>query len=156
MLKRILNNPIKGRSEFLIEEIKTKAKRYVVTDYHNKALEKLNNSHTIIIAGEPGIGKTTLAEHLALIHMEKGFEFCVIENSLNEAEHIFDSETKQLFYFDDFLGSTYLEALEFHQDSHIIKFIARVKKNKNKRIFLIKVFKLVIFLKIIRLKKMSL
>lgn len=136
VLRRILNNAIKGRSEFLIEDIEAKAKRYVMTENHQKALTKLNDSHTIIIAGEPGIGKTILAEHLALMYVEKEFEFCSIENSLNEAEDIFDPEKKQLFYFDDFLGSNYLEALEFHQDSHIVKFIRRVKKEKIKDLFL--------------------
>lgn len=136
VLKRIFYNAIKGRSEYLLEDIKEKSKRYAITDNHHKALDKLKESHCIIIAGEPGIGKTTLAEHIALMYIEKGYEFCVVENSLNEAEDIFDSEKKQLFYFDDFLGSNYLEALQFHQDSHIVKFISRVKKEKNKRFIL--------------------
>ena len=136
VLKRIFNNAIKGRSEFLLEDIKEKIKLYVITDNHNKAIEKLNDSHTIIIAGEPGIGKTTLAEHIALTYIEKGFEFCVIENSLNEAEAIFESDKKQIFYFDDFLGSNYLEALKSHTSSQIMNFIKRVKKDKNKRFIL--------------------
>lgn len=136
VLRRIFNNAIKGRSEFLLEDIKEKIKLYVITDNHNKAIEKLNDSHTIIIAGEPGIGKTTLAEHIALTYIEKGFEFCVIENSLNEAEVIFESDKKQIFYFDDFLGSNYLEALKSHTSSQIMNFIKRVKKDKNKRFIL--------------------
>ncbi len=136
VLKRIFSNAIKGRSEFLLEEIEDKVKKYVMTENHQKALKKLDTSHVIIIAGEPGIGKTTLAEHLSLKYVEQGFEFCVIENSLNEAEGVFDTDRKQLFYFDDFLGSNYLEALEFHQDSHTVKFINRIKKNKNKRFIL--------------------
>jgi len=136
VLKRIFSNAIKGRSEFLLEDIEDKVKKYVMTENHQKALKKLDVSHVIIIAGEPGIGKTTLAEHLALKYVEQGFEFCVIENSLNEAESIFDTDRKQLFYFDDFLGSNYLEALEFHQDSHTVKFINRIKKEKNKRFIL--------------------
>lgn len=136
VLKRIFNNAIKGRSEFLLEDIKEKIKLYVMTKNHNEALKKLNESHTIIIAGEPGIGKTTLAEHIALTYIEKGFEFCVIENSLNEAEAIFEHDKKQIFYFDDFLGSNYLEALNSHTSSHIMGFIKRIKKDKNKRFIL--------------------
>lgn len=136
VLKRIFNNAIKGRSEFLLKDIQDKSKKYVITDNHQNALKKLNESHVIIIAGEPGIGKTTLAEHLTLKYIEQGFEFYVIENSLNEAEKVFNLDKKQLFYFDDFLGSNYLEALEFHQDSHIVKFIKRIKKDKNKRFIL--------------------
>lgn len=136
VLKRIMSNAIKGRSQFLLENINEKIKFYVLTDNHNKALQKLERTHVVIIAGEPGIGKTTLANHLALRYVEKGFEFYSIENSINEAEEIFDADTKQFFYFDDFLGSNYLEAIEDKKDSHIMSFIERVKKNKNKRFVL--------------------
>ena len=136
VLQRIFNNAIKGRSEFKLEEIKEKIKYYVITDNHNNAIKKLEESHTIIIAGEPGIGKTTLAEQIVLNYIEKEFEFCVISNSINEAEAIFEKDKKQIFYFDDFLGSNYLSALESHTDSHIMQFIARIKKDKTKRFIL--------------------
>lgn len=136
VLQRMFNNAINGRSEALVEEIKDNTKYYVVTDNHNKALKKINDSNLIIIAGEPGIGKTTLAEHIALYYIEKDFEFYDIENSINEAENIFDREKKQIFYFDDFLGSNYLEAIESKKDSHIMKFIERIKKDTNKRFIL--------------------
>ena len=136
VLVRILNNAIKGRSEFLLEEIKEKIKYYVLTENHNIAVKKLEESHTIIIAGEPGIGKTTLAEQVSLNYIEKGFEFCAIAKYISEAESIFERDKKQIFYFDDFLGSNYLSALEAHTDSHIIQFIERIKKDKDKRFIL--------------------
>jgi len=136
VLDRIFNNAIEGRSEYLLEEIQEKAKFYVITDNHNKSLNKLEKSNIIIIAGEPGIGKTTLANHLALWYIEKGFRFYDIENSINEAESIYKRDEKQIFYFDDFLGSNYLNAIENKKDSHIVKFISRVKRDKNKRFIL--------------------
>jgi len=136
VLQRIFNNAIKGRSEFLLDDIKDKIKYYVITENHNKAIEKLESSHTIIIAGEPGIGKTTLAEQISLNYIEKGFEFCVITRDISEAEAIFERDKKQIFYFDDFLGSNYLNALEAHTDSHIMQFILRIKKDENKRFIL--------------------
>ncbi|WP_419782844.1 restriction endonuclease [Malaciobacter marinus] len=136
VLKRMFNNAINGRSEALVEEIKDNTKYYVITENHNKALKKINNTNIIIIAGEPGIGKTTLAEHIALYYIEKDFEFYDIENSINEAENIFNREKKQVFYFDDFLGSNYLEAIESKKDSHIMRFIERIKKDKKKRFIL--------------------
>jgi len=60
ILKNIFNNSIKGRSRFELEEIKEKTKLYVITSNHFESQKKLEDSHTIIIAGEPGIGKTTI------------------------------------------------------------------------------------------------
>lgn len=136
VLDRIINNAIESRSEFLLEDIKEKSKYYAVTENHQKAIDKLEESHIIIIAGEPGIGKTTLAEHLALWYIEKGFKFYDIENSINEAESIFKRDKKQIFYFDDFLGANYLNAIEDKKDSHIVKFMDRIKKDKTKRFIL--------------------
>jgi len=136
VLDRIFNNAIESRSEYLLEDIQEKIKYYVETENHFKALEKLEQSHIIIIAGEPGIGKTTLANHLALWYIEKEFKFYDIENSINEAESIYKRDEKQIFYFDDFLGSNYLEAIENKKDSHIVKFISRIKQDKDKRFIL--------------------
>ena len=136
VLDRIINNAIESRSEFLLEDIKEKSKYYAVTENHQKAIDKLEESHIIIIAGEPGIGKTTLAEHLALWYIEKGFKFYNIEEPINEAESIFKRDEKQIFYFDDFLGPNYLNAIENKKDSHIVKFMDRIKKDKTKRFIL--------------------
>lgn len=136
VLDRIINNAIESRSEFLFDDIKEKSKYYAVTENHKKAIDKLEESHIIIIAGEPGIGKTTLAEHLALWYIEKDFKFYVIENSINEAENIYKRDEKQIFYFDDFLGANYLNAIEDKKDSHIVKFMDRIKKDKTKRFIL--------------------
>ncbi len=136
VLDRIINNAIESRSEFLFDDIKEKSKYYAVTENHQKAIDKLEESHMIIIAGEPGIGKTTLAEHLALWYIEKDFKFYDIENSINEAESICKRDEKQIFYFDDFLGANYLNAIEDKKDSHIVKFMDRIKKDKTKRFIL--------------------
>ncbi|MDD2790349.1 MAG: restriction endonuclease [Sulfurimonas sp.] len=136
VLDRIINNAIESRSEFLLEDIKEKSKYYAITENHNKAIDKLEESHIIIIAGEPGIGKTTLAEHLALWYIEKDFKFYNIENSINEAESIYKRDEKQIFYYDDFLGTNYLNAIEDKKDSHIVKFMDRIKKDKTKRFIL--------------------
>ncbi|WP_198304822.1 restriction endonuclease [Arcobacter vandammei] len=136
VLDRILNNAIESRSEFLLEDVKEKSKYYVVTENHQKAIDKLEESHIIIIAGEPGIGKTTLAEHLALWYVEKDFKLYNIENYINEAESVYKRDEKQIFYFDDFLGANYLNAIEDKKDSYIVKFMDRIKKDKTKRFIL--------------------
>ena len=102
VLERILNNAIEGRSISLIEDIKENAKYYAKTENYNKAIDKLEESHIIIITGEPGIGKTTLAKHIALWYIEKDFKFYDMKNLINEAENVYKIDEKQIFYFDDF------------------------------------------------------
>ncbi|MDD5071078.1 MAG: restriction endonuclease [Candidatus Omnitrophica bacterium] len=126
VLREFMNKAILGRSRHEFEQIERKALKYVQTENHNKALKLLKENNVLIISGEPGIGKTTLAENLCLYFMSKGYEFIDIEESLSEAEAIFSKEKKQIFYFDDFLGSNYFEAVENKKDSHIVKFIDRV------------------------------
>ncbi len=133
---RIINNAIKGRSESILESAKDKSKLFVTTQNFKEAIDKLEDDHVLIITGEPGIGKTTLAENICLRYVRDGFNFLKIEESVSEAENVYKPEEKQIFYFDDFLGSNYLEAIEYKKDSHIVNFIERVNRDNSKRLIL--------------------
>lgn len=136
VLQIILNAAIVGRSKFKLEEIVEDSSRYVMTKSHTQAMEKLEDKHSLIITGAPGVGKTSLADQLCQYYVAHEFELCLIENSLNEAEAHFNEERKQVFYFDDFLGRNFLLALNHHQDSQVVNFISRVKKDPKKRFIL--------------------
>lgn len=135
VMQRFLNSDIENSSDSLREEIKEKSKFYVVTENHNQALKRLDNKNVIIVSGEPGIGKTTLARHLALWFIERGFKFYNIDN-INSAFKVFNKEEKQLFYYDDFLGANYLKAIDSTKESEIVRFINIVKRDTNKKFIL--------------------
>ncbi|SEI08034.1 hypothetical protein SAMN05660691_03424 [Rheinheimera pacifica] len=136
VLKCIINKPIMDRSQFEIEEIVENARLYVPTINHQEALEKLESLGCAIITGHAGIGKTTLAKHLALHYISKGFQFFSLAEGIREAEAVFESNKLQVFLFDDFLGSNYLEALSGHEGTHIVQFIKRIVRDKTKRFLL--------------------
>ena len=138
VLDILYNNAIKGRSQFTIRDIEEKAYRYVVTENHNKGLRILQENNVIILTGEPGIGKTTLADNLAIYYISKGYEFCDIEENISEAESLFreNEQKKILFYCDDFLGSNMYDAINNKRDSHIVKFINRIRKDNSKKFIL--------------------
>lgn len=136
VLLHMLNKPIFERSAFSVEEIMVAAKKYVPTVNHDAALNKLEQRGSVIVTGEPGIGKTTLAEHLCLHYVAKGFEFFKIVDEIKEAESVFIRDVPQIFYFDDFLGRNYLEALSGHEGAHITNFIRRVSRDGSKRFVL--------------------
>lgn len=124
------------RSEFLLNRIKENEKLYVSTVNHQKAIKKLEKSNVIIIAGNPGIGKTTLAEQIVLDYTNKGFKFFDVKSSLSEAFKIYKKDEEQIFYLDDFLGENYLNAIENKQSSDIVKFIDIIKNDKLKKFIL--------------------
>ena len=136
VISNIFNCAIYGRSSFSLEEISRSVSLYALTSNHQQAIQKLEKYRVIIITGEPGVGKTTLANHLCLHYAANGFEYLKIANDVEEAESIFNPDTKQIIYFDDFLGRNYLEALRGHEGSHIAQFIGRIACNKNKRFVL--------------------
>jgi adenylate kinase family enzyme len=136
VLSHLLNKAIFDRSTFSVDETLDSAKKYVKTSNHERALEMLEALRVIILTGEPGIGKTTLAEHLCLHYATQGFQVLKISEEMREAEQIFDPDGPQVFYFDDFLGRNYLEALSGHEGNHIVQFIKRINKDARKRFIL--------------------
>jgi ATP-dependent exoDNAse (exonuclease V) alpha subunit len=73
VLNRIFHNAIITQSEQLVERIRRKIPIYVQNESFKKAVDILGEYHFVIISGEPGVGKTTLAEMLLLKYVEKGF-----------------------------------------------------------------------------------
>jgi len=136
VLESIIHASICGRSDFALKDIADKRSYYVVTSNHDAAKKKLEELGAVLITGEPGIGKTTLAEQICLEYFLDEFELCVLADSIEEAEGIFKPGEKQIFYFDDFLGRNFLQALGRHEDSHIVGFIKRICRDKTKRFVL--------------------
>ncbi|KKN98673.1 hypothetical protein LCGC14_0143520 [marine sediment metagenome] len=136
VLAYMFNKPIYDRSQFELGEIVEASKLYVVTANHNQAIDKLESTSVVIITGPAGIGKTTLAGQLILQYVADGFELSVISEDIREAEGVFEPDSKQIFYFDDFLGRNYLEALSGHEGAKIVGFIKRIVKNPKKRFVL--------------------
>jgi|WetSurMetagenome_2_1015567.scaffolds.fasta_scaffold13180_1 hypothetical protein len=136
VLKRILKNGVHGRSEFIDSKIKERIKIFVPNQTHGLSVEILNNKHFILITGAPGIGKTTLADMLTYQLLAENYELVYV-TEIREAEEAFETGAKQVFYFNDFLGTITLDLTSSRNvDSAIINFIERVKSDKHKRLIL--------------------
>lgn len=138
ILERILNNAIEGRSGFHLESLKKKISLYVVTEKLNEAIEILTEEKLLLITGQPGIGKTTLADMLLLEKAKNEFRIYKVE-TIREAEDVFsiDPEAKQLFFLDDFLGSIYLDILtSIERETQFTSFVERIRNTPNKYLVL--------------------
>ncbi|HDR9499769.1 TPA: restriction endonuclease [Burkholderia cepacia] len=136
ILDHIFNHAVLGRSDFSLSEIVASTAKYAVTSNHEAALRNLDKLGVVIITGEPGVGKTTLANHLCLHYVSRGYNYVKIGDDIHDAESAFRDNKNQIFYFDDFLGRNYLEALKGHEGTQISQFIRRVAKSDNKKFIL--------------------
>lgn len=103
---------------------------------YKNSIEILNHKNFILITGAPVIGKTILANIFAYQLLAKNFELVYI-TEIREAEEAYENNKKQIFYFDDFLGTTTLDLTSSRNaDATLINFIERVKNDKQKRLIL--------------------
>ncbi len=138
ILEKILHSKIHNLSNFEEEIIKDTINVYVDNESYYNANKIIKEKKYVIISGIPGIGKTTLARILVYHYLANGFEeFVFLSDSINDAFAIYKEGVKQIFLFDDFLGTNFLEnKLSTNEEQRIVKFIEKVSKSKDKIIIL--------------------
>lgn len=146
VLNTIINKDICNWSEFELNEIKDTVKTYVMNDSFNDALKKLKENRYVVISGEPGIGKTTLARMLVWYLLSDKFddnqifghydEFYSTLNNINDFEKVLNKGKRQIFYYDDFLGQISLEEGEKNFERGLLSFISACRKSEDKLLIL--------------------
>lgn len=133
VLNEIVHKSIRNWSKFELATIQEEVKTYVSNESFNQALNILKEHHYVIISGIPGIGKTTLARMLVYYLLANQYdEFVCIEDNLHDAASIFQEGKKQVFFFDDFLGSNVFDPIEKDFENKLVSFISAIKREKGK------------------------
>ncbi|KZE72851.1 hypothetical protein AV926_18475 [Myroides marinus] len=104
-------------------------------DEANKILLK---EKVLLITGDPGVGKTTLAEVILFEKAKAKYRIHIV-NTIREAEDMIsvNNKEKQIFYFDDFLGEVYYEIIAGSQkENEVAQFVNRIKNSPNKFLIL--------------------
>lgn len=132
-LHEVVNGPLMERSRMNLEEAMEKARYFVETDIYEETLKKLQHSRTLIISGEPGVGKTTLANQTALYYYTK-FEFqsFLYASSVEDLYAAEAMEGKKVIVFDDFWGDTGFDGFGTGRKvKDLTSFIEHIQKRKD-------------------------
>lgn len=142
ILNTILNKNIFNWTDFEKGEIQETIRTYVMNDSFEEALKKLVENRYVIISGEPGIGKTTLARVLVMHLLSEKYadhfnttnyeEFYYTNCNIDDLVQVFQKGKRQVFFYDDFLGKVSLEEGEKNFDSRIVAFIKACQHEKDK------------------------
>ncbi len=136
VLDRILHSGVYNRTAAEMDIIREMVPRFV----HNRSVpdaeQKLEETGALIIAGQPGVGKTTLARILLWLHAEQGWKIFVVD-TLEEALSVAETGEKRLILLDDFLGQVRLSSDHVRGiDARLPPLLSRVAANDDLRFIL--------------------
>lgn len=138
VLDRVIHNASFTQTEFDVERVHRDIRRYVRSAAYPRASAMLDSDHVAIISGAPGVGKTSLAKMLLYAHLERGYEPISILTDFQTGRERYQPGKKQIFYFDDFIGATFLgeraSVFTRNEDRAILDFIEMVRTSPTARL----------------------
>jgi len=135
VLERILHSDIFADQGSELAHLESRILRFVSSASLPRALKILNEHAFCVITGVPGIGKTTLAEMIAIDHLKRDFQ-CFRVWDVRDARRAWRESTNQLFYFDDFLGRTAMRDPNRNEDEQLVRFIHDVAQSTRHKLVL--------------------
>ena len=137
IIDKILKNSENAITSFYKEKIDKEVQLFIETKYYKEAIKTLEKENVIIIHGNPGTGKTTLANILVYQFLAKDYKLKYIMNSeLSNINNLININEKEIILIDDFLGSNILE-LEAGKETVLATLINLCRFNKNKKLILV-------------------
>lgn len=136
VIRRIVQSGIWQRSEALMEEIQDRVRLYVVTPSFAKARQMLDEKGVCVVTGAPGVGKSMLADMLALSHWQDGWQIIELHShEIGAAWETLTPDARQFFYFDDAFGQTDIhERLSNDNGVTVSRLINHIGKKCDKRL----------------------
>jgi energy-coupling factor transporter ATP-binding protein EcfA2 len=132
VMQRLLHAETLFRQQGFFVDVRDRVRTFVQTPILQRARKILESKKACVITGEPGVGKTTLAEMLVLGLIDQGAECIPVSKDIEEAERLYNPSVKQVFYYDDFLGQTSFSdsKLGKNEDARIASFVARLQREE--------------------------
>ncbi|MEU1014732.1 restriction endonuclease [Streptomyces sp. NPDC005898] len=137
VLQTVLNQDRYLRSSWLQKRLPGVADTFVPHEGFERAKQLLDTQQVCVIAGIPGVGKTTVALMLAAWLMGNNYEIHEISQDINEIGTLWRDGSRQVFLYDDFLGSTALETpLNKNEDNRLLSVIREIQETPGKALVL--------------------
>lgn len=138
VLEELYNRDVFIDCEYYLDTADQDARYFIPTKVFVNAREKLEESHAIMLVGDPGTGKTVLSEMLALGYAADGYvvRYTTSTDIHNVMEALsLSREDHELVVLDDFLGGNLLEVRE-SQVGVVCSLVHHVRNRPNKRVVL--------------------
>ncbi|WNI20681.1 restriction endonuclease [Streptomyces sp. ITFR-16] len=133
VLQTVLHQDKYLRSSWLRKGLPDMMRTFVPHEGFDRAKRILDEQHVCVIAGLPGVGKTTVALMLAAWRMGHGHEVHEISHDVDEIAALWREGTPQLFLYDDFLGQTTLDSqLNKNEDARLLNVIREIQEAPDK------------------------
>lgn len=118
---------VRDRSAALVADIEKAMPTYVRHSRFAEAQRRLHDGRVLIIAGVPGVGKTTLAHMLLADALASGYdEPIAVARHTDEIRRTLDTSRKQVILYDDFLGRAALERLDKNADRELTAMMRQI------------------------------
>lgn len=132
-LQAFLNQVEHIRSSVLQAELQRLKSRLVQTSVVTQAHRMLQRFGVCVLAGAPGVGKTTTARILLLLYLSEGWRPVVAISDVRELETQLLPGIRQILFFDDFLGVFALDAkLAKGDDAALVRLIHLIESDPDK------------------------
>lgn len=140
ILEDVRDTKIYQRSEEFLKQATQEREYFVKTGLYEEAIMKLKRKQVILISGEPGMGKTTLAKQLALYYLEQSrtdtefhakFYWVESVDDLSTVLYKRKDEKSRIIIFDDFWGDIFYEEKERGKNERELgRLIEKIRKEK--------------------------